>query len=280
MEMQVGYQHLLLEISKELLVAESVEILDTISQSLCDVGQVLIANRIVIQLFNDLDDMNDDKVISWSVSGDQTSAIYLNEDLFDFFISNQPYIAKGSVIKAFGIEPFEYDNLVYTMYVHDQPIGFLRIELMDVTHLSCLKKMVSHTVDLYTKAIERMNREVMVYDQMNVIHKTFQAIEYGVIEVSSGGRIELMNAYAERLFGVEESWCLGKSIDQIVMLDDANAHSSTFFGDLLQSDDKLPFSSKLTILLEDESITVRCKISPIYNDDYLYHGGVVVLEKL
>jgi len=279
MEMQIGYQHLLLEISKDLLNAESTEILEIIRQTLYDVGQLLLANSIVIQLFNDLDDTDDDVIVSWSINSEQVSPIDLNEDLFDFFILNQPFISKGTVVEAFGNQPFEYDNLVYSMYVNCQPIGFLKIELTDITHLNCIKKMVSHTVEIFTRAIERMNRDTMFREQSELIHKTLLAIDFSVIVASSRGKVELLNLQAERLLAKEESQCLGKAIDQIIVLDAYENSTQSFFGDLIEKDDELPFTEVLTIINQEHNLDVRCRISPIYSEDYLYQGAVIILER-
>ncbi len=275
--MQIGYQHLLLEISKDLMGAESYEILSIIDNALSEVGQLLFASSIVIQLFGDLNDMDDD-IIYWSLNDELLEPISQNEQLFDFFILDNPHISKGSVVKAFGDKPFENDNLVYSMYVNNQPIGFLKIELMHTTNIACTKKMISHTVDIFTRAIERMTRDTMVIEQASLIHATLIAVGFSIIVVNANGKIELINREAENLLKIDESRCLGKAIDGVAILHIIENQRGLFFEDLISNDDDLPVFDIATLLVQGQQIQVKRKLYPIYDSNQLYQGAVIVLD--
>ena len=122
------------------------------------------ASEIALQLFNDIEDMKDDEIITWSIDNKELKKVPLSEQLIEFFMDGNPHIKKGQKVEAFQKEAFIKDNLVYSMFVHNQPIGFMRFELNSIEELVNTKRIIGHVVDIFTKAIEQMTRNRLFHE--------------------------------------------------------------------------------------------------------------------
>lgn len=280
LEHEIGYLHVLMEISKELMVVEPDRIVQVIEDGLYEIGQILVAKSITIQLFNDLGDETDDELIHWSIDSTEPVSIPMSEAFMDFFMSGKSHINKGETERAFSEDPFEYDTLVRSILIHGQPIGFIMIELTSKQHLPSLNKMIQHTVDLIAKAMERRMTDTLVYQQARAAEATFSVIDSAIISVDKDGKVELLSEAAELLLGYNTALSVGKFIDDIMVLENDTYHMriESFVRDMIVDGEYLPFTDPLSLIVDEEKLPITCVIKEKRSLDGQYYGGVVLLK--
>lgn len=282
LEHEIGYLHVLMEISKELMVVEPDRIVPVIEDGLYEIGQILVAKSITIQLFNDLGDEADDELIHWSIDSSAPVSVPMSEAFMDFFMSGKSYIELGTVEEAFSSEPFKYDTLIRSIMIHGQPIGFMKIELTNQEHLPSLNKMIQHTVDLIAKAVERRMTDTLIYQHSRVAEAAFSVVDSAIISVDQFGRVELLSQAAESLLDCCVGMTVGKFIDDIMELrnDTYDMAIESFIRDMIVGGEYLPFTDPLSLVVNGEHIPITCTIKEKRSSDGQYYGGVVLLKMI
>lgn len=280
-EQLIAFQHVLLEVSKELLSATPDRIAGIVKQSFYEIGELVLANRIYVQLFNDLNDHGDDEVIAWSIMGEAVKSTPLSNSLIEFFYKDEPFISKGTVEKAFSDAPFLMDALVYPMLVHGQPIGFVFFELNQGEHLPQIKKMIRHTVDVYTRSFERRIRNRMIFDQASITEATLIAVDLCIIATDDSGKIEMINRHGEELLHINLAQTVGRYFDEVleVINDTYEMPIESFIRDMIMSQDYMSIVDPISILVDGEKLPIMLKMSPKYDSDQLYQGAVIIIQK-
>lgn len=279
-EQQIAFSHLLLEVSKELISGTPETINDIIIKSLYEIGELLMAKSIKIQLFNDQDDLSDDDMIAWSIFGEESSITPFSDDLIMFFMEHEPVIEAGETISCFKEEPFETPAIVYPMLVHGQPIGFVMFELMTYEESPSIKKMIKHVIDIFTKAFKRRQRDTMIFEHASISAATLEAIDQIIIAVNDTGHIELINGACQNAFGISSETTVGKSLLKVFSLVNKTYDMpiDEFLIEMIETQGFLPVEDPLDVTVGDTVLEATMAISPKYDSDHMYQGVVIILS--
>lgn len=280
-EQQIAFSHLLLEVSKELISGAPETINDIITKSLYEIGELLMAKAIKIQLFNDQEDVNDDDVIAWSIFGEESTITPFCNDLIMFFMEHEPVIKAGETISCFRQEPFDSPAIVYPMLVHGQPIGFVMFELMSYEESPSIKKMIKHVIDILTEAFMRRQRDTMVFEHASISTATLEAIDQVIIAVNDTGHIELINSACEKTFELVLETTVGKSISNVFKFLNLTYEMpiDEFLIEMIETQEFLPVDDPLVVTVGEIELEAKMAISPKYDADRIYQGVVIILSK-
>ncbi|NTV13420.1 MAG: PAS domain S-box protein [Desulfobulbaceae bacterium] len=139
------------------------------------------------------------------------------------------------------------------------------------------------TVVLYVDITELIETRSALAAEKERLTTTLESIAEGVIATDSTGQVTMMNRMAEKLTGWDANHAIGKSVCEVLMIEnlDAPASCGDFFRDIIQHQiqtERLE-CTKLTALNGNE-LSIYLSAAPIRQADQSVTGAIIVFRDI